>query len=89
MATAHGSYCPVCGVLPPVFTCNMCWCRQFLVVQGAPAPMQAFGPGQTYAAAVQAPQGASHGTLKEIFMAALKGAAPVAGEQAAQWVMGQ
>ena len=88
MASAQGAYCPVCGVLPPVFTCNMCWCRQYLVVQGAQAPMQ-LPSGQTFAAAVQAPQGTSHSKLVDLLYGVFKGAAPFAGEQLAQSVWGQ
>ena len=88
MASAQGAYCPVCGILPPVFTCNMCWCRQYLVVQGAQVPMQRMA-GQTFAAAVQAPQGTSHGKLMELFMAGAKSFLEGAGNQAGQWAMGQ
>jgi len=62
-ATAMGPTCPMCGPLPPVFTCPF-FHTQYLYIQGVSAMPQ---QGYTYAAVVQAPAGASDHTLSEAF----------------------
>ena len=62
-ATAMGPTCPMCGPLPPVFTCPF-FHTQYLYLAGAsPMPQQ----GYAYAAVVQAPAGASENTLSKAF----------------------
>jgi hypothetical protein len=62
-ATAMGPTCPMCGPLPPVFTCPF-FHTQYLYLPGvSPMPQ----PGYTYAPVVQAPQGASEQTLNKGF----------------------
>jgi hypothetical protein len=81
----QGAYCSVCGILPPIFTCGFCWCRQYLLVQGAQAPpMNAMGSGQSVAAAIQAPAGAPPNRIKDAFGEFLKGFAGEAGQYAAR-----
>jgi hypothetical protein len=89
VATPQGAYCSACGILPPIFMCGYCWCRQFLVVQGAQVPAtQAIGPGQSVASAVQAPAGASPGMLKDAFAEFLKKAAGEAGSGLGEYLGG-
>ena len=88
-ATPHGAYCSVCGVLPPVFTCGRCWCRQYLMLEGAALPaMPAGGPGQSVASAVVAPEGAAPSTLRSMLDAFLKSAAAQAGTGFGQQISG-
>jgi hypothetical protein len=75
VVTPHGAYCSMCGVLPPVFTCGYCWCRQFLMIQGAQLPAMQVGPGQSVAAAIEAPAGASENMLKKPFATFLENVA--------------
>ena len=84
-----GAYCSMCGVLPPIFTCGYCWCRQVLMVQGASPPAtQAFGPGQGIAAVVQAPAGATPATAKVALAEFLKNFAGELGKGMGQSVSG-
>jgi hypothetical protein len=64
-----GAFCGFCGVLPPIFTCAVCWTRQGLYLPGA-----AFGPPdgipgltQYVAPVVQAPQGSGQDQLSNLF----------------------
>jgi hypothetical protein len=87
VTTAHGAYCSMCGLLPPIFTCGFCWCRQYLVVQGAQnAAAPAIGPGQQTASAIQAPAGASPGMLKSSFAEFLKSFAGGAGTELSNYL---
>jgi hypothetical protein len=62
-ATAMGPTCPLCGPLPPVFTCPF-FHTQYLYLPGvSPMPQ----PGYTYAPVVQAQPGASAQTLNKGF----------------------
>jgi hypothetical protein len=62
-ATAMGPTCPMCGPLPPVFTCPF-FHTQYLYLPGvSPMPQ----PGYTYAPVVEAQPGASEQTLDKGF----------------------
>ncbi len=83
--TNMGPTCPMCGPLPPVFTCPN-FHSQYLYVPGiSPMPQQ----GATYAPVVQAQPGASSGSLKSAFADALGKAATEVGKGAAQAMFGQ
>jgi hypothetical protein len=61
--TGMGPTCPMCGPLPPVFTCPF-FHQQYLYIPGvSPTPQQ----GYTYAPVVQAQPGASPSSLKSQF----------------------
>jgi hypothetical protein len=62
-ATAMGATCPLCGPLPPVFTCPF-FHTQYLYLPGISGMPQ---QGYTYAAVVQAQPGASKETLNSGF----------------------
>jgi hypothetical protein len=86
VATPMGPACPMCGVLPPIFTCAYCWTRQLLVIPGAPVPAaNVAGMGQTLAPVVQAPQNAPKSNLVQLFEPAMK----ELGKGAAQAIFGQ
>ena len=85
VGTPNGAYCSACGILPPIFMCMHCGCRQYLMVQGAPFPAAAsIGPGQVVAAAVQASPQASEGTLKSGFKAMAQEAGRTFGQEGVQ-----
>jgi hypothetical protein len=78
--TNMGAACPNCGLIPQVFTCAYCWTSQYLLLQGGPAPSPAFGgSSQTFAAVVQAPAGASEGTVMALVKEFVGGAGQAAG----------
>ena len=84
-ATPMGAACPMCGVLPPMWTCGNCGTFQLLAIPGAPMPTQnAAGMGQPLAPVVQAPQGSSTSTLLKLFEPMMKGF----GESAGQAIFG-
>ncbi len=83
--TNLGPTCPMCGPLPPVFTCPF-FHTQYLYVPGvSPMPQQ----GYTYAPVVQAHPGASNASLKSAFGDAMGTIAKEIGKGAAQAMFGQ
>lgn len=83
--TAMGPTCPMCGPLPPVFTCPF-FHTQPLYVPGMSPPPQ---PGAGYAPVVQAQAGASESTLNAAFKEAIGTAAAEIGKGAVQAIFGQ
>lgn len=83
-ATAMGPTCPMCGPLPPVFTCPF-FHTQYLYIQGVSGMPQ---QGYTYAAVVQAPAGASDHTLSKAFGEFFGHAGTELGKGAAQAIFG-
>jgi hypothetical protein len=84
--TAMGPTCPMCGPLPPVFTCPY-FHTQYLYVPGA-SPMPQPG-GAAYAPVVQAAPGASDHTLKKAFGELVGNVGTEIGKGAAQALFGQ
>jgi hypothetical protein len=85
--TAMGPTCPMCGPLPPVFTCPYMH-TQYLYVPGA-SPMPQPGAGYAYAAVVQAQPGASEQSLSEAFGEVVGKVAAKVGTRAAEEMFGQ
>jgi len=89
-ATPMGAACPMCGVLPPVFTCMVCGNGQFLFLPGAPMPAPSFpGASQNFAPVIQAQPGASESVLTKAFGEFATKFAGVLGTQAAGAMFGQ
>ena len=80
-----GPTCPMCGPLPPIFTCPF-FHTQYLYIPGvSPMPQR----GYTYAPVVQAQPGASDASLKSAFGDALGEIATEIGKGAAEAMFGQ
>ena len=84
--TAMGPTCPMCGPLPPIFTCPF-FHTQYLYIPGA-SPMPQPG-GATYAPVVQAQPGASERTLSAAFEKVVGNVATELGKGAAQALFGR
>ena len=86
-ATAMGPTCPVCGPLPPIFTCPFGF-TQYLYLPGMSPPMPQ-GGGYAYAPVVQAQPGTSEHGLREMFGDVVGKVATEIGKGAAQAMFGQ
>ena len=83
--TANGATCPMCGPLPPVFTCPFMH-TQYLYLPGVSAMPQ---QGYTYAAVVQAQPGASKEQLNSGFGKAMGELGAGIGKGAVEALFGQ
>lgn len=86
-ATPMGPACPMCGPLPPIFTCPYGF-TQYLFLPGTSTPMPQ-GGGYTYAPVVQAQPGASEQSLGEAFGDVVGKVATEIGKGAAEAMFGQ
>lgn len=77
--TASGIYCQFCGIMPPFFTCTMCWTTQPLYLGGGLDP--GFAGYQFAAPVVTAPPGTGQDVLAGLFKGVAKGAAEQLGEE--------
>jgi len=98
MAGPHGVYCGVCGLMPPIFTCTVCWTRQMLFLPGSAGAPSSIFPGSNLSVApvVQAQPGASHDLLSSLFKQMMSGFATQVGsglgtiamQELGQWMQG-
>ena len=95
MAGPYGVYCGMCGPLPPVFTCTVCWARQMLFLPGSALMPSSMYPGSNHSVApvVQARPGASPDYIMDLIKQLLGGFAKQAGNELAtmafdQWTQG-
>lgn len=82
----NGVGCPVCGPLPPIFTCGFCWTRQMLFLPGATPmaqPAVAGAPAANVAPVVEAQAGASKSDVSSLFGQFANGFAKQLGQEAA------
>lgn len=91
MAIPQGVYCGMCGPLPPVFTCTVCWMRQMLYLPGSALSPSSQYPGSNLnvAPVVQAQSGASQDFVLDLLKQALSGFAKQAGNEIATMAFGQ
>src|SRR5262249_4359080 len=83
MAGPYGCYCGICGPLPPVFTCTVCWTRQMLFLPGSAFTPPSMYPGSNLSVApvVQAQQGASQGFILDLIKQMLSAFAKQTGSE--------
>src|SRR3954452_8641042 len=85
--TAMGPTCPMCGPLPPVFTCPYFHTQDLYIPGAAPTPQPA--GGCAYAPVVNASPGASAGSLDKAFGKLITAIGSEVGKGAAQALFGQ
>ena len=87
-----GAACPMCGPLPPVFTCTYCWTQQWLAIPGGPTPAPSMMPGAPqFAPVAQAPPNSGEGVVAGLLKVAATSFAKQCGAELASglggWLM--